>query len=89
MPESIPDEEMAYKIVQLYVEKVSQRGEKRQMGLDTIINAYFYTLLRLQRKKRELGIIEPAVEKEENTIETADVEQINFPESAKSQFDFD
>lgn len=73
------DEEMAYRLVEIYVKEVSQRGEKRQMGLDTIINAYFYTLLRLKKKKQEMGIIEPVVRQEEHKMEE-DIEQIKFPE---------
>jgi hypothetical protein len=88
MVEEIPDEEMAFKIVDLYVHEVSQRGEKRQMGLDTIINAYFYTLLRLKKKKKEMGMLEPAVEKEEETLSEG-VEDVSFPEPAKGQFDFE
>ena len=81
------DEEMAYKLVELYVREISQRGEKRQMGLDTIINAYFYTLTRLKKKKEELGIIEPAVEKEEEKLEEG-IESMMFPGSDE-QFKFD
>jgi hypothetical protein len=81
------DEEMAYKIVELYVREISQRGEKRQMGLDTIINAYFYTLSRLKKKKEEMGIMEPVVEKEEEKLEEG-IEQVFFPEGSK-QFDFE
>jgi len=66
MPEKpISDEEIAYKLVRLYVGEISRGGEKRRMGLDTIINAYFYTLTRLKRKKDELGMFETAVKEEE------------------------
>jgi len=82
-----PDEEMAYRLVDMYIREVSQRGEKRQMGLDTIINAYFYTLMRLKKKKDEMGIIEPVVEKEEQRLEEG-LEEISFP-SSDEQFDFE
>lgn len=82
-----PDEEMAYRIVDMYIREVSQRGEKRQMGLDTIINAYFYTLMRLKKKKDEMGLMEPAVEREEERMEEG-LEEISFP-SADRQFDFE
>jgi len=81
------NEEMAYRLVELYVREISQRGEKRQMGLDTMINAYFYTLTRLKKKKEELGIIEPAVEKEEEKLEEG-IESMMFPGSG-DQFNFD
>ncbi|MCD6522692.1 MAG: hypothetical protein J7K68_03000 [Candidatus Diapherotrites archaeon] len=58
-----PDE-IAYKLVELYLREVSKSHEKRQMGLDTIMNAYFYALLRIQRKKKELEALEKVVEKE-------------------------
>ena len=82
-----PDEEMAYRLVDMYIREVSQRGEKRQMGLDTIINAYFYTLMRLKKKKDEMGLIGPVVEKEEQRLEEG-LEEISFP-SADEQFDFE
>ena len=81
------DEEMSYRLVDLYVREISQRGEKRQMGLDTIINAYFYTLSRLKKKKQEMGIIAPLVEKEEEKMEEG-IEKVYFPEPDE-QFDFD
>jgi len=85
----IPDEEMAFRLVKLYVEEISQRGEKRRMGLDTIINAYFYTLIRLRKKKQEMEIIEEAVEREEEELGEG-IEKVFFPEpkSGKEQFDF-
>ena len=82
------DEEMAYKLVELYVREVSQRGEKRQMGLDTIINAYFYSLLRLKKKKGEMQIIEPAVMAEEEKLED-EVEHVKFPQASGSDEDID
>lgn len=69
MDKKISDEEIAYKLVKLYVGEISRGGEKRRMGLDTIINAYYYTLTRLKRKKEELGLFEVAVEKEEEAAE--------------------
>lgn|GEM_PF-4674975 len=84
------DEEMAFKMVELYLKDVSQRGDKRQMGLDTIINAYFYALGRLKNKDKELGLIEEVVEKEEGDL-SDDLEQIKFEKSKEDStgaFDF-
>lgn len=88
MAEKISDQETAYHLVELYVREVSQRGEKRQMGLDTIINAYFYTLTRLQRKSKEMGVFEDAAEKEEAQL--GDAEDLFLPGagSGEDQFDF-
>lgn len=74
----IPDEEMAFRLVRLYVEEISQRGEKRQMGIDTIINAYFYTLLRLKKKKEQMGLLGEVVEKEQEEMKE-DIERMEFP----------
>jgi len=76
------DEEMAFKLVELYVHEISQRGEKRQMGLDTILNAYFYTLTRLKNKMKELETAEQMLEKREKKYE---VEQISFPGDDKEE----
>ncbi|MBI1973265.1 hypothetical protein HYS54_00485 [Candidatus Micrarchaeota archaeon] len=85
MPTNAPtDEEVAYRLVELYVREVSQRGEKRQMGLDTIINAYVYTLARLKKKRDELGLVEAAVEREEEKLS-----EVGFKGSEeRDQFDF-
>ena len=83
----VSDEEMAYRLVELYVREISRRGEKRQMGLDTIINAYYYTLIRLKKKEEESKIFTEAVEKEEKELAEG-VEEITFPE-ADEQLDFE
>ena len=59
------------------------------MGLDTIINAYMYTLLRLKKKKEEAGLMEPIVEKEEEEL-GEEVEDVSFEEGAEEpeQFEF-
>lgn len=76
-------------MVQLYVTDVSRKGEKRQMGLDTIINAYFYTLLRMKKKKKEMGYLEPVVEKEEEELSgIASLEGLPMPD-LDDQFNFD
>jgi len=59
-------EEIAFKLVELYVSEVSKSHEKRQMGLDTIMNAYFYALLRIKRKDKEMAALTKAVEAEES-----------------------
>lgn len=58
------DDELAYKLVELYVQEVSKGHEKRQMGLDTLLNAYFYALLRIQRKNKEMSALSKAVDQD-------------------------
>ncbi len=44
------DEEVAFRIVRLYFEEIARLGFKRQLDIDQIINAYFYTLKKLGNK---------------------------------------
>ena len=62
------DDELAFKLVELYVTEVSKGHEKRQMGLDTLLNAYFYALLRIARKNKEIGALSQAVERQEEVL---------------------
>ncbi len=62
------DDELAFKLVELYVREVSKGHEKRQMGLDTLLNAYFYALLRIARKNKEIGALSKAVERQEEVL---------------------
>jgi len=58
------NEEMAVKIVQIYVSEVARLGLKRKLDLDSIINAYLYTLARLNKKSEEMAIFNRAAEEE-------------------------
>jgi hypothetical protein len=62
---TLPDEEMAFRMVKLYFEEVARLGFKRTLDLDAIINAYFYSLARLKRKEQEIKLIKEKVLKEE------------------------
>lgn len=44
------DEEVAFRIVRLYFQEIARLGFKRQLDIDQIINAYFYTLKKLGNK---------------------------------------
>lgn len=68
------EEEIAFKIVELYTKEVADPQEKKRMGLDTVLNAYFYTLLRLTRKKKEMEAFDKAVTKEEEFLTKKDEE---------------
>ena len=45
------DEEVAFRVVRLYFEEIARLGFKRQLDLDQILNAYFYTLKRVGDKE--------------------------------------
>ncbi|MBU1120625.1 MAG: hypothetical protein ABIE23_00895 [archaeon] len=76
--DSIPDEEMAFRLVKLYFEEIARLGFKRKLDLDAIINAYFYALSRLGRKEIEMKVIKEKVLKEESELERETKEQL-FP----------
>jgi len=59
------DDEVALKIVHLYFEEIARLGFKRQLDLDQIINAYFYTLKRLGGKDEALKKIVAEMKREE------------------------
>ena len=48
---AVPDEEIAYRLVKLYFEEIARLGFKRTLNLDSILNAYFYSLKRLMNKE--------------------------------------
>lgn len=62
------DEEVSLELVRLYFEEIARMGFKRSLDLDSIINAYFYTLQRMKRKDREVKVFEQKVEEEEKKL---------------------
>jgi hypothetical protein len=59
------DEEVAFRIVRLYFEDVARLGFKRQLDLDQMINAYFYTLKKLKNKDESMKKIVAEIKKAE------------------------
>jgi len=66
----LSDEDVALTIVELYFEEIARFGLKRSLNLDAIINSYYYTLSRIEKKEKELGAVVKAVEFEEQKIVT-------------------
>ncbi len=62
------DEEVAAKIVGLYFEDVARIGFKRQLDLDQVINAYFYTLRQLGEKESKMRSFEKKILSEEKEM---------------------
>jgi len=58
------NEEVALGITKLYVEEVARLGLKRKFDLDSVINAYLYTLARLNKKAEDMKVFERAAEEE-------------------------
>ena len=88
------DDDMAYKLVELYIKEVAQKHEKTSMGLNTVINAYIWSLARIKKKKEELGIIEnsgdmqKAETKLKEEVNDGDIEDILYDEKPRSTFGF-
>ncbi|MDO8537379.1 MAG: hypothetical protein Q7S21_00680 [archaeon] len=74
--ETVSDEVVALKLVALYFEEVARLGFKRQLDLDAVINSYFYSLSRIQRKENELATIKKIVLKEEDQLKTQTKEEM-------------
>jgi len=85
MKKNLSDEEVAYRLVNLYFQEIARLGFKRRLDLDSIINAYLYSLERLKNKEKELEGIKAAVMKEESKIATETKEQLipSFDENIK------
>lgn len=72
------DEEVAFNVVKLYFEQIARLGFKRKLDLDAIVNAYFYTLDRLQKKREEMIQVHRVVEKEEARLKTVQTKEDLF-----------
>lgn len=79
MKKSMPDEEVAFKIVSIYFEEIARLGFKRSLDLDSIINAYFYTLEKVKGKEQMLADMLSKVLEEEKKIPTQQRDDIIPP----------
>jgi len=68
------NDELALGLVKLYVEEVARLGLKRKLDLDSIINAYLYTIARLNKKSEEVSVFKKAAE-EEIKLEKSETKQ--------------
>ncbi|MFA5931266.1 MAG: hypothetical protein WC821_03060 [archaeon] len=73
------DEEVAFRIVRLYFEEIARTGFKRQLDLDQMVNAYFYTLKQLKNKDKAMKSISEKIIREEKEITSKE-----FPGSVKT-----
>jgi len=70
------NEDIALGITKLYVEEVARLGLKRKFDLDSVINAYLYTLTRLNKKSEDMKIFEKVAEEEIEEEKSETKEQI-------------
>src|SRR3989344_757654 len=76
MKKNISDEEVAFRIVNIYFEEIARLGFKRSLDLDAIINAYFYTLQRIKNKDKLLVEMGKKVMEEEARLKTQSREEM-------------
>lgn len=76
MKKTVSDEEVAFKIVNIYFEEIARLGFKRSLDLDAIINAYFYTLQRVKDKDKLLSEMGKKVMEEESRLKTQSKEEM-------------
>ena len=74
----VPREEIAFRLVKLYLEEAARVGFKRNLEFDDVINAYFYALGRLNRQTEELAEIAEIIRDEESKLATETKEEL-FP----------
>jgi hypothetical protein len=55
------DEELALKMIDVYFGEVARYGLKRKLALDEVVNAYFYCLMRVQRKGVEMNAVKEMI----------------------------
>jgi hypothetical protein len=67
------DEEVAFRIVRLYFEDIARTGFKRQLDLDQMVNAYFYTLKKLKAKDAAMKEISAKIIKDEKAITSKEI----------------
>jgi len=70
------NEEVAARIVQVYFKEIARLGYKRRLTLDETINAYYYTLSRLQNKKEEMSKVRKSVLEDEEDIRTESKDEL-------------
>lgn len=79
MKRKIPNEEIAFRLVKLYFDEIARLGLKRTLDLDAIMNAYYYTLYRLEGHDDSAARIKKMIEREEKELKEADSKSDLFP----------
>ncbi|MEK6820811.1 MAG: hypothetical protein AABY11_00230 [archaeon] len=69
MDVDLSNEEVAVRLTRLYFEEIARLGFKRRLDFDSIINAYYYCLQRLNNREKELDVMRKVVEREENKLQ--------------------
>jgi hypothetical protein len=67
----VSNEEIAHQIVHLYFQEIARLGIKRRLDLDEVVQAYFYTLNRLNAGSGSTGHAHTHPPKGEASSETA------------------
>lgn len=82
----ISNEEIAFRIVSIYFEEIARLGFKRSLDLDSIINAYFFTLEKIKNKDAKISeMMQKVLEEEKKLLLQQKNEIIPMPEKQKEQ----
>lgn len=76
MERHLSDEEIAARIVGIYFTEIARLGFKRGLSLDEVINAYYYTLSKLEDKEVLLKDAMAKAMKEEKIIKAETKEEL-------------
>ncbi len=68
MPKHLSEEEIALGILGIFYSEVVNRGAKRRLDFDAIINTYFYVLEKVRKKDEMLGAMKIRVVLEEKRL---------------------
>ena len=79
MARPLSNEEIAASLVKTYFKEVARLGYKRRLTLDETINAYYYTLSRLQNRGFEIEKARKKVLRDEADLKSETRDEL-FPE---------
>jgi len=73
---TMSNEEVAARLVKIYFKEIARLGYKRRLTLDETINAYYYVLLKLGGKEKELEKVKNRVLEDEQELRTDTKEEL-------------
>lgn len=79
MAKGMSNEEVAAKLVQIYFKEIARLGHKRRLTLDETINAYYYTLSKIQNKSQGMNQVKNEVIEDEQELKTETKDEL-FPQ---------
>ena len=68
MVHKLTDQEVAFRVLNIYFEEVARRGIKRKLDFDSILNSYFYVLEKVKSTDSVLPEFKEKIVKEEERM---------------------